>query len=217
MSFFSDLVGGFTGSSQRKDIANANTQAQGYLTSGLNNALGYYGQASDMYSPYVQQGQAANKLYNDAIGANGTAAYQTAMSNYAGSDPFRDANADYANNALMRQYNARGMGNSGTSSLAVARAQTERGATDWNNYLNRLQGAGQQGLQATSAQSALTQGMGDLYSGYGQQQAGNAINYGNALAGSRNILTNNLMGLAGTAVRAFGGSGNSGSVNKLTN
>ena len=234
MGFF----GSFFGNDQRKDIETANRQATGALTQGRDAAMGQYSQAREMYSPYAQQGQRANALYGDATGANGQGAYKAAMAGYAGSDPFRDQNADYANNALMRQYAARGQ-SGGNAGLAVARAQTERGATDWNAYLSRLQGQGQMGLQATGAQAGLTQGMGDLQSGYGQQMAGNAINYGNAMAGSRNIGINNLMGIGGLALKAmaptpggFGGGGgnpgiitqnpatdlpwqNGGSVNKL--
>jgi len=199
MSFF----GSFFGNDQRNDVQSANRQATASLGAGRTAAIGNYSQARDMYQPYAQQGQRANALYGDATGANGTAAYRSAMQGYAGSDPFRDANADYANNALMRQYNARGNGNSGTASLAVARAQTERGAQDWNAYLSRIQGQGQMGMQATGAQAGLTQGMGDIESGYGQQMAGNAINYGNAMAGSRNIGTQNMLGLGGMLIGGF--------------
>jgi hypothetical protein len=218
MSFFGSLFG----NDQRKDIEAANAKATGALAQGKTEAIGSYGQAKGYFDPYAQQGGRANALYGDATGANGVDAYRGAMSRYAGADPFRDQNADYANNALMRQYNARGMGNSGNASLAVARAQTERGAQDWGNYLQRLQGQGQQGLQATGAQAGLQQGIGDIQSGFGQQSASNAINYGNAMASSRNIGPQNMMGLAGLGMKAFapapGGSMASnawGSINKL--
>ena len=58
-------------------------------------------------------------------------------------------------------------------------------------------------MQATGAMAGLQQGMGDMESGYGQQMAGNAINYGNAMAASRNIGINNLMGAGGLALKAF--------------
>jgi len=217
MSFF----GSFFGSDQRKDIENANRQATSSLTQGRDAALGQYGTARDMYSPYAQQGQRANALYADSIGANGQAAQQAAYSQYAGSDPFRAANERYAAQADQQRYGARGW--SGNASLAAARASMERGATDWNNHLLRLSGMGQQGMQATGAQAQLTQGMGDIQSGYGQQMAGNAINYGNAMAASRNIGTQNMLGLGGMLMGGFSptkdGStafGNmTGSVNKL--
>ena len=216
MSFF----GSFFGTDQQKDITQAKGQADKSLATGRDQALDQYGQARAMYQPYAQQGQQANRLYGDATGANGQDAYKAAMSSYAGSDPFRDQNAQYANDALRRQYNARGQGMGGNADLAVARAQTERGAQDWGNYLNRLQGQGQMGFQATGAQAGLTQGMGDIQSGYGQQMAGNAINYGNAMAGTRNIGLQNIMNVAGTAAKFMaptpgGGAGFGSSVNRL--
>lgn len=208
MGFFSDIVDGFTGKAQRKDLEAANAKATGALTTGRDNALGDYGSAQRMFDPYAQQGQKANALYADSVGANGLGAQQQAFSQYAGSDPFRAANQQYAAQADRNMYGARGW--TGNSSLAAARASQERGATDWNNHLMRLGGLGQQGYQATASQAGLQQGMGDLKYGYGQQMAGNAINYGNAMAGTRNIGMQNIMGLGGLAlgaVGAFGGLG----------
>ena len=221
MGFF----GSFFGNDQRKDIQNANAQSNADLATGRTAAIGNYRAGQQRFDPYAQQGQKANALYGNATGANGVDAYKGAMADYAGADPFRDQNADLANNALMRQYNARGQGNSGTASLAVARAQTERGAQDWNSYLGRLQGQAGQGLQATQAQAGFDQGMGDIESGYGQQKAGNAINYGNAMAGSRNIGLQNMLGVAGTAAKFFaptpggmpGAGGGGGLANHISN
>ena len=192
------------GTSGQKDLANAKGAATQALTNGYNGAMGNYNTAQGMYDPYRQQGQQASNMYGNALGLNGTDAQKSFGANYAASDPFREQNADFANNALMRQYNAKGMGNSGTSALATQRASLERGSTDYNNYLNRLQGVGQQGFQATGAQAGLEQGKGDLTYGYGQQQAGNEISYGNALAQSRNTGVNNLLGLGGLLAKGAG-------------
>jgi hypothetical protein len=205
MGFF----GSFFGNDQRKDIERANQQATASLEAGKQSALTSYGNAQGMYQPYAQQGGRANALYGDATGANGQDAYRAAMGNFAGSDPFRQQNEAYARQADQNRYSARGW--SGNASLAAARASTERGATDWNNYLMRLQGQGQQGLQATGAMAGLEQGKGDIQSGFGQQMAGNAINYGNALAGSRNIGLQNILGVAGTAAKFFAPSPGGGS------
>lgn len=192
------------GSSQQKDLKASKAAADAALSQGYSGAMGDYKTAQGMYDPYRQQGQQASNMYGNALGMNGLQAQKDFGSNYAASDPFREQNADFANNALMRQYNARGMGNSGTSALATQRASLERGSTDYNNYLNRLQGQSQQGFQATGQQAQLQQGMGDMTYGYGQQRAGNEINYGNALAQSRSTGINNLMGLGGLAIKAAG-------------
>lgn len=197
MGFF----GSFFGSDQRKDIENANRQATSSLTQGRDAALGEYRTAEGYMQPYAQQGQQANALYANSIGANGLGAQQQAFSQYAGSDPFRAANQLYAAKADQNRYNARGW--SGNASLAAARASQERGATDWNAHLTRLAGMGQQGMQASGSMAGIRTGMGDLQSGFGQQMAGNAVNYGNAMASSRNIGTQNMLGLGGMLLGGF--------------
>ena len=192
------------GTSQQKDLKASKGAADSALSQGYTGAMGDYKTAQGMYDPYVKQGQQANSMYGNALGLNGVDAQKSFGANYAAADQFREQNADFANNALMRQYNAKGMGNSGTAALATQRASLERGSQDYNNYLNRLQGQGQQGFQATGAQAGLQQGMGDMTYGYGQQRAGNEINYGNALAQSRSTGINNLMGLAGLGLKGYG-------------
>ena len=88
------------------------------------------------------------------------------------------------------------------------------GYKDYGGWQNQLMGLGQQGMQGASAQSALTQGQGDLRSGYGQQTAANAINYGNAQAASRSTGINNLIALGGMALKA-GNVGGYGVRNKV--
>jgi len=203
MSFFGDLIGGFTGKAQQNDIKNANSQATAALGQGRDQALGAYGQAQRLYDPYAQQGGRANALYGDALGVNGAGARTAATANFASTNPYSQAGDDYAMRGVQRQMNARGAGNSGNALLAMQRVGSERFDQRYNNWMGQLGQQGQQGLQATGAQAGLQQGMGDIQSGYSQQMAGNAINYGNAMAGTRNILSNNLMGLGGLALKAF--------------
>ena len=200
MGFF----GSFFGSDQQKDLANSKASADASLKQGYDTAQTNYGNAQNLYKPYQQQGQQANQMYGNALGLNGLQAQKDFGANYAAADPFRQQNADFATNALQRQYNARGQTYGGSTDLAVSRANLERGSQDYGNYLNRVQGQAQQGYQATGAQAGLEQGKGDLAMGYGQTQAGNAINYGNAQSQSRSIGVNNVLGLAGTAAKAAG-------------
>lgn len=206
----------FFGNKQREDITNADAKSTKYLGQGRDDAVSNLKAAQDIIKPYAAQGTRANALYGDATGANGQDAYQAAMGNFAGSDPFRQQNEAYARQADQNRYSARGW--SGNASLAAARASTERGATDWNNYLMRLQGQGQQGFQATGAVAGLQQGIGDVQNGYNQQMAGNAINYGNAMASSRTQGVQNILGAAGTlAGAAFGlGGGMGGSAGGMS-
>lgn len=201
MGFF----GSFFGDDQRDDLAKAKQQSDAALKSGYDNANGYYGQAYDLYSPYAKSGQTASTMYNNALGVNGTDAQKQFMDGYKSYDPFRQENEDYATNSLLRGYRAQGMVDSGTSALAAARASLQRGSQDYNSYLDRLNGVGQQGYQATGQQAGIRSGQADLAYGYGSQTAGNDINYGNAMAASRSTGINNLIGLLGAGAKAYGG------------
>jgi hypothetical protein len=207
MGFFDSFLGnsqsrdreaGYTASSAQREQGTA--QGVASVRQGGADARAYY-------QPYAAQGGRANQLYGDATGANGQDAYRGAMSQYAGSDPFRQANDTYANNSLMRMNAARGMGNSGNSQLAVARAQTERGAQDWNAYLQRLQGQGQMGFQAAQGQANSSQNEGNLTGqmqyGNGQAGAQSTTDFYNAQAAGQNTGLQNLMGLGGMAMQAF--------------
>lgn len=206
MGFF----GSFFGDDQRADLTQAKQQADAALSQGYNDSQGYYGKAYDLYSPYAQSGQQASTMYNNALGINGQAAQQQFMNNYASSDPFRQANADYTTNTLLRNYRANGLLDSGASQLATARANLQQGSQDYNNYLNRLQGVGQTGYNATSSQAGIYGQQGQTAMGYGQQRAAGDISYGNAMAASENTGINNLLSLAGVAAKAYAGAPSGG-------
>jgi hypothetical protein len=199
--FVKDTLGG--GAAQG-DIQAAHAQSEKDLAQGYDAGQNDYSSASDRYTPYAQTGGNAMKMYADATGVNGQGAYDTAAHNFATGDPFRQQNEDYANQQLLKTFNARGATYSGNAMLAAARGSLERGSTDWNNWLNRLQGQSQQGFQATGAQSGIDVGKGDMAMGYGQTRAGNDISYGNAMALNRGTLMNNLIGIGGVVAKGAG-------------
>lgn len=200
MSFWSD----FTGKSAQKDLKRANAQASEHLAQGYTQQRSDYESALGDFTPYAQSGQQANAMYADAIGLNGVDARQQLVDQYAYADPFRQFNEDTANKAIARRWNAGGSYDSGAARLAAARANLERGSQDWNAMLDRWGGAAGQGMQAAGATAGIKTGMGDNAYNYRATQAGQAINQGNAMAASRSTLSNNLLGLAGTAVKAYG-------------
>lgn len=198
------ILGGLTGSAQKADITAAKGRADAALREGYDTGRADYSAASDRFQPYADTGGNAMRMYADATGVNGQPAYNAAAGNFATGDPFRQSNEDFANEQLKRTFNARGATYGGNAMLAAARGSLERGSTDWNNWLNRLQGQGQQGFQATAAQAGIGTGMGDMAMGYGQTKAGNEINYGNAMASNRNTLTNNLVSIANAGANVAG-------------
>lgn len=208
MSFFAN----FFGKTQARDLARSNEEATSSLASGRNLARteisGGRDRAMGYLNPYMQQGQAGSQMYGNALGLNGAQAQQGAYGTYSNS-PFLAAQRGAGDNALtniFRQYNARGLGNSGASRLAVSRVAQDREAANQGDWFNRIGALGQQGGQFANTAAGLESGTGqylaDLESGYGQQRAANAIQYGNALASTRNIGINNMINLAGTMARA---------------
>ena len=194
MGFF----GSFSGSTQRKDIRNANSQATAALDKGYAQSQDYYNQAVDMFSPYAQQGGQANAFYSDALGLNGAGARDTAQETIT-SDPLWQGKLAEDQNAMLKYLNARGEAGGGKAYLAGQRIL----AQNYGDVLNRYRDAGQQGFQATGAQSTLRAGQGDNAFGFGATKAGQAINYGNALAETRGIGVNNLLKAVGTGIGGY--------------
>jgi hypothetical protein len=187
MGFF----GSFTGSSQRKDIRNANATANQALDQGYAQSQGYYNQAADAYAPY-----------NALLGLNGADA-RTEAQGMLTSDPLFQGGLAQESNALLRNLNARGQGGGGQAQLAGQRVLQQT----YGNWLDRYRDAGTQGFQATAGQAGVRAAQGDNAYGFAATKAGNAIQYGNALASSRSIGLNNLSGLLGTAVKAYAAGG----------
>lgn len=194
MGFF----GSFMGNDQRKDIRNANAQATQALDQGYQQSQGFYDQAAQGYSPYVQQGQQASNQYNSLLGLNGADARSSAQGMLT-SDPMFQGGLAQDSNALLRNLNARGQSGGGQAQLAGQRVLQQ----NYGNWLDRYRDAGQQGFQATNAQSNVRAAQGDNAYGYGATKAGQAINYGNAMSSSRNIGINNLLNVAGTAIGGY--------------
>lgn len=195
MGFF----GSFFGSDQRRDINKANKQATQNLQQGYNTQNQRYDQAYDMYNPYVQQGTEANTMYNNALGINGANAQQQAYNTITGNPLFQNSlNQD--NNQMMRYLNARG-NSGGAADLAAQRVFQQ----NIGNWLDRYNDAGQRGLTATTLGANVRTGQGDNAMGYGATRANQSINYGNAMASSRNIGINNLMNLGGMIASAATG------------
>jgi hypothetical protein len=185
----------FFGNKARKDIANANNQANAALSEGYGQQQQRYDQAFDMYSPYAQQGQAANSFYNNALGLGGQEAQGQAIGTLT-SNPLFSGQLANDSNALSRQLNARGMGAGGTAAMAGQRVFQQTAG----NWLDRYRDAGQQGFQATGQQAGIRSAQGDNAMGYGATRAGQAVNYGNALSQTRNAGLNNLLAIGGTLI-----------------
>ena len=215
---FKESVGTLkAGENQARDELNTGySQAGNYLTQAGQNAQQGYDRADSFLAkgqqagqgyinPYLKSGTRANALYGDALGLNGTTAQQNFGQNYAASDPFREQNAGMATEQLMRSLNARGMSGSGYAAEAVARQNLERGSTDYQNYLTRLQGMQGQGAQMAQfgsqqagqyagQRASNATGRANALMGVNQAQAGLSTDQGNALS---NLTYGNAQQIAG--------------------
>jgi hypothetical protein len=207
MSFFDS----FFGNSQRRDIKNAYRDSQGMLRDGYDQGrqdIGdYYGKGMGMLQPFMEGGQKANALYLDYLGANGPDAQRAAFASFQ-NDPGFQQQMQAGIGALDNSATARGGLYSGAAMKGIANFGQQFQRQAFNDRMGMLGGAAQQGQQAGMAGAGLasqTGGqLGNMAFGFGQQNAANRINYGNAMAGSRNIGLNNLMGVAGLGLKAFG-------------
>jgi hypothetical protein len=188
------LLSSFFGKDQRRDLERARAESEAAMAQGAQQQDTRYSEAEGMYQPYAQQGQEANTFYNDVLMNRGDATER-----FSANPLF---NGELASNfmAAQRAGNAAGWG-AGKEALAGQRVFGQTAGS----WLDRYRDQGAQGLTATNQMAGLRAGRGDNAMGYGATRAGNAINFGNAMAANRNTGINNLMGLGGLAVNAFTG------------
>lgn len=202
MSFFDS----FFGKQQKRDIEDSSARATGHLTKGFDDARGYgerYNEKAVGYlEPQIGSGRDAERMYRTATGLNGRDQQRGYYDDFQ-FDPGYQDELSHGVRAIDRSAASRGMVNSGANVNAVADAG-RRWASDAHrrrleDYF-RLMGRGD---QASSNAAGLTAGLGnslmEMRSGQGQQLAGNEINLGNAVAGTRNIGLQNMLNIANTA------------------
>lgn len=195
MGLFDNLTGG----ASRRDIKKSRDKAAGYVQSGYDEAQPRYEEAYQLFEPYAESGQQANERYNQLLGLGTPEERDAAQQTYL-DDPAFQGMLGLESNRLLKQLNARGQTYGGTAALAGARV----GLEGYGNYLNRLQGQGQQGFNASTNQANIRTGQGDMRYGLGTTLAANEINAGNAIAGTRSTGINNLLGAVGTVSEAAG-------------
>lgn len=191
MGFFSSFFGG----DQRKDLQRANAQATQALDTGYRDAMGRYDEAYGLISPLAERGNEANAMYAALLRGDPEAVQQFQ------SNPILQGNIAQDSNAMLRYLNARG-GATGGRGFEAAQRVGQQGAMQ---FLDKYRDFGQQGMQATGALAGIRQGQGDAAYGLGVTKAGQSINFGNAMAESRNIGVNNLLNLAGVGIKAYTG------------
>jgi hypothetical protein len=192
------FLGSLLGTDQAKDLKRAKKASDKELQSGYDEAQPFYDQAFDLFSPFAQQGQEANKLYGQAIGLGSPEEQAAAQARYT-RDPIQQSILGDQSNRLLKQLNARGSTYGGTAALAGARV----GRENYNGWLDRLDNQAGAGFGATSSQAGLRSGQGDMRFGLGVTKAGQETSFGNAMAENRSTGINNLLKIGETAGKIF--------------
>lgn len=187
----------FTGKSQRKDLKQADAEAQAHLAAGYKAQNAEYDAASGLIQPWADEGREADQFYRNALGL-GTPDQQTEALTTLTGNPLFDGEFGQSSNAVLRNLNARGAGGGGQAHLAGQRVFQQTAG----NWLDRYKDLGSRGFDATGKLADIRIGKGDNAYGYRATQAGRAINMGNALASSRSIGINNMFNALGTATKA---------------
>lgn len=185
---------------------------EGYET-GRNDIIGGRDSAVSTLDPFVQGGTRVNALLLDYLGANGPDAQRTAFANFQ-NDPGFQQQLQAGIGALDRSATARGGLYSGAAMKGVANYGQQFQRQAFNDRINALSGQANQGAAAAGAsagiQSEAGNNLGQMAFGFGQQNAANRINLGNANAASRGMLLNNLISIGGTVGRIMGMPGGGG-------
>jgi hypothetical protein len=180
-------------------LAAAKAQSDADLAQGFTQAQGDYTAAENYYQPYAgvgQQGIEDQNFYSDVLHNRGDAVSQFS------SNPLFSGELGANFMAAQRAGNAQGWG-AGKEALAGQRVFNQTSGSWLDRYRDNAQQGINTGMNATNAMAGLRSARGDNAYGYGATKAGNAINYGNAMAANRNTGVNNLMGVASLAINAF--------------
>jgi len=162
----------------RKGLARAGRAAEGDLRAGYDDALGFldqgHGDASKYLTPYVDSGQAGQKLYHDALGINGGEAQKSYHDDFQDDPGFQDG-VDYSLNQVERSFANRGGVNSGRAMIALADNARKAKYGAYQDRLSHLRGVGELGFNAS-------RGLADLAYNTGTNKASYRTNLASALA-----------------------------------
>jgi hypothetical protein len=155
------------------------------INTGANSAINRLGEATELYRPAYDRGEAAGGLYSDSLGMNGVEGNARAVNSFQ-AGPGYQWQVNQATDAAARKANALGMGASGNTLTALATLGSNLANKEFGGWQDRLKGVSDQGMQAASGMSGLMSqqagydfGRGQLLSGaYGQNASNIAGTYG---------------------------------------
>lgn len=192
MGFFSSLFGGDSGKATMNAL-NANkgliTGFQGtgnnIINTGEQKSEGALNSAIGAYQPWVDSGTQANSMYSNALGLNGADGNAAATGAFQAGPGYQFA-LDQGTQAALRGASASGMLNSGNTLTALAGYGQGLANQEYGSWLDRLNGASNQGMQAAAGQAAGYGAKSELYQGTADQRLGLENNVVQGLIGNNN-------------------------------
>ena len=176
------------------------------------------GKASGMYSPYAGQGTKANTLYNNAVGVNGRPAQSAFFASFQ-NDPGFQATLNEGRAQVEQSALFNGRANSGATQKELFDFGQRQKFSQFQDRLNRLNDAGQNGYRAVGQQAGIETNRGltiaDLALKRGTFGANTQQNLGqiraDGVAQRAGIIGDTASDLVSTFGRKVGKSGSSGS------
>jgi len=184
----------------RRILGESKTAAHQNYDQGLSQSIGYL-------QPYMQGGSDANALVRAALGLDGVDAQRDYYQSFQ-ADPGYQSLLDATLKASQRQANYGGRNYSGAAIAGQGQVAGTMTNQLYNQRLDRLTELGKMGLGAAGGAATSTLGTygskADLESGYGQLNSNVEQARSNAIAGTRNTLTNNLFKVAELGTKFMG-------------
>jgi hypothetical protein len=210
MGFLNGLMDSFTGAGAKKELQKGRDQQQQFLQQGFDQGKGYgeqyLNQANGLMQGYMDRGQKASGMYGDLNGVNGADTARNAWSQFQAPPGFQEA-SDYAAKQTQNSAAARGSMYNGNTLAALYNQASGARYGAQNDWMNRLNGIGQQGYDATSQNANRTGQFGNALMqgrmGLGQQQSGVEGDYAKGMASASGSLAQNLIGLGGVVMGGF--------------
>jgi hypothetical protein len=178
MGFLSSLSGSKTGkatmaaSDQNKDALFAlRATGNNIIADGEQKSLGALNQSIDAYQPWVDSGNNARGMYDNALGLNGADGNAAATGAFQTGPGYQFA-LDQGNQAALRGASAAGMLNSGNTLTALSQYGQGLANQEYGGWLDRLSGVSGQGLQAAGGQAQGYGNIANLYQNSADNQLG---------------------------------------------
>lgn len=205
------LFDAFLGNSQRDDLVRGRSESEAALAAARDTSIGtrkdYLDKSVEFLTPQIGAGTDSLNLLRAAFGLDGRDDQMAFYRDFE-TDPGFDTATKAGIDAFEGSAAARGGLFSGNAIKGITDFASRRRNDAYNTRINQLLGLYGQGAGASSGAAGLTADAGsqiaDTQFGTGQFFANNATNFANAMAQSRGIPINNLLGVLGAGAKVVG-------------